>query len=96
MQLRQRNKRHSFSQVIEKKSSSILVNTARGPCVDFETLLNALNRNEIKGATLDVLTEEPTDPSSQLLQLGDKVLLSITLHGNSMQWRWAPTGNTFG
>ncbi len=66
----------SHKSLKKMKPSSILVNAARGPCVDFEALLNALNRNEIKGAILDVLTEEPPDPSSQLLQLGDKVLLS--------------------
>ena len=58
------------------KPSALLLNAARGPCVDIEALVEALLQDKIAGAALDALTEEPPDPQSALLGLQDKVLLS--------------------
>jgi phosphoglycerate dehydrogenase-like enzyme len=58
------------------KRSAILINTARGALVDIEALAVALEGEVIAGAALDVLPEEPPSPSSRLLALGDKLLLS--------------------
>ena len=58
------------------KPNAILVNAARGPIVDIDALFHALDRDRIAGAALDVLPEEPPDPQTALLGLGDKVLLS--------------------
>lgn len=41
------------------KPTSILVNTARGPIVDTEALVDALNEGKISGACLDVFDQEP-------------------------------------
>ncbi|WWC86383.1 uncharacterized protein L201_001259 [Kwoniella dendrophila CBS 6074] len=41
------------------KSSSILVNVARGPVVNSDDLYDALKSGQIFGAGLDVLTGEP-------------------------------------
>ncbi|MEM7034813.1 MAG: NAD(P)-dependent oxidoreductase, partial [Chloroflexota bacterium] len=43
------------------KESAILINTCRGPIVDEFALTMALDKNEIAGAGLDVLEQEPPD-----------------------------------
>jgi phosphoglycerate dehydrogenase-like enzyme len=58
------------------KPTATLINTARGPVVDVDALYDALTKNRLKAAALDVLPLEPPDPQTPLLGLGDKVLLS--------------------
>ena len=58
------------------KPSAILINTSRGPCVEEPALIEALLRDQIAGAALDVFEEEPLSQDSQLRNLGDKVLLT--------------------
>ncbi len=58
------------------KPTATLINAARGPIVDIDALFDALDRDRLAGAALDVLPEEPPDPQTPLLGLGDKVLLS--------------------
>ncbi|RPH32933.1 MAG: hydroxyacid dehydrogenase [Bacteroidales bacterium] len=41
------------------RANAILINTARGPIVDYEALLNALIQNKIAGAAIDVYENEP-------------------------------------
>jgi phosphoglycerate dehydrogenase-like enzyme len=58
------------------KPTAILVNTARGFCVDERALIEALQKDRIAGAALDAFEEEPLALDSPLRHLGDKVLLS--------------------
>jgi D-3-phosphoglycerate dehydrogenase / 2-oxoglutarate reductase len=58
------------------KPTAILINTARGYCVDERALIEALQKDRIAGAAIDAFEEEPLALDSPLRQLGDKVLLS--------------------
>jgi lactate dehydrogenase-like 2-hydroxyacid dehydrogenase len=55
------------------KESAILINTSRGPAVDEQALINALEKKEIYGAGLDVYENEPDVPE-KLRALNNVVL----------------------
>lgn len=57
------------------KPASVLVNTARGPVVDIEALLDALDAGRLDAAALDVLPHEPPAACSRIVQ-HPRVLLS--------------------
>lgn len=58
------------------KPTALFINTSRGPCVQEGALVEALLKNQIGAAALDVFEEEPLGADSQLRNLGDRVLLS--------------------
>jgi phosphoglycerate dehydrogenase-like enzyme len=63
------------------KPDAVLINTARGPIIDEAALIDALRKNEIGGAALDVFEREPLSPDSPLMSL-DNVILS----SHSIAW----------
>ncbi len=66
------------------KKSAVLINTARGPLVDQDALIKALNQGMIKGAGLDVYKKEPPKSDSPLLKL-DNVILTPHIAGLTME-----------
>ena len=68
---------HAFSaDAFDKmKPSSIIINTARGPIIDEQALIDALETETIAGAGLDVLEQEPPSNDNPLLQM-ENVLVS--------------------
>jgi len=50
------------------KSDAILINTARGGLVDEHALLHALETEQLGGAALDVLEEEPPSVNNSLIK----------------------------
>lgn len=64
------------------KSSAYLVNTCRGPVVDEQALIGALQNRVIAGAGLDVFDFEPLPFDSPLTQL-DNVILAPHIGGGT-------------
>jgi glyoxylate reductase len=64
----------SENQLARMKPSAFLINTARGPIVDEQALVDALKAGKIAGAGLDVFEHEPkVNPG--LLELDNAVLI---------------------
>ena len=66
------------------KPSACLINTARGPVVDEEALIQALEQKQIAGAALDVFTREPLPMDSPLRAL-DTVHVYPHLAGSTQE-----------
>ena len=62
------------------KSTSILINCARGGIVNEKALYDALTNNKIRSAGLDVYDDEPSTSSNPLFSL-DNILLSPHIAG---------------
>jgi C-terminal binding protein len=56
-------------QVAKMKPHGILINTARGSCVDVRAVAGALEAGKIGGAGLDVLPDEPPHPQDLIVKL---------------------------
>lgn len=59
----------------QMKPTAILINCARGPCVEQNDLYDVLSKNGIRAAGLDVTTPEPLPLSSPLLTLNNCVVV---------------------
>jgi glyoxylate reductase len=68
------------------KNSAILINVARGPVVDEEALVWALESGQISGAGIDVYEKEP-EIRPGLLKLKERVVLSPHLGSATVQTR---------
>lgn len=69
------------------KRSALFINNGRGPTVDEDALIKALQEEWIAGAGLDVLETEPPDPENPLLHMDNVVL---TPHVASASARMGP------
>ncbi len=69
--------RHIFNRDVFKrmKNTAMIINTARGPIIDQEALIWALEQGELRYAGLDTVEKEPIDPVDPLLSM-DNVILS--------------------
>lgn len=64
------------------KPGAFLINTCRGPVVDELALYQALKNQEIAGAGLDVMQEEPPPPENPMFEL-DNVIITPHIAGPS-------------
>ena len=76
----------SWDEFARCKPGLVLVNTARGPIVHEEPLVQALRDGRVWAAGLDVTEQEPLPPDSPLLQL-DNVILTPHISANSPEAR---------
>lgn len=65
----------SAAEFSQMKRSAYLINTSRGPVVDENALVEALETGRIAGAALDVFEDEPLPQTSRLRTL-DNILLA--------------------
>ncbi len=66
------------------KPSSTIINTARGPLMDYDALYEALTSGHLRGAMLETFAIEPTPPDWPLLQLPN-VTLTPHIAGASLK-----------
>ena len=59
------------------KKNSVIVNTSRGPIINEQDLINALNNDKISGAALDVYDQEPLPKDHILRKTKNQFLLHI-------------------
>ena len=60
------------------KDTAVIVNTARGPLINEKDLIEALDKNEIGGAGLDVVETEPLPENSPLIGRDNVILAPHT------------------
>ncbi|WP_372966424.1 D-2-hydroxyacid dehydrogenase [Marinobacter sp.] len=72
------------------KKTARLINIGRGPIVNTEALIKALDNGEIAGAALDVFEEEPL-PEDHPLWTRDNVIMTPHMAGDFIGWHRALT-----
>jgi D-3-phosphoglycerate dehydrogenase / 2-oxoglutarate reductase len=64
----------SDEQFAHAKKEAFIINTSRGPVIDEQALVRALQEGKIAGAGLDVIEQEPIDPNNPLLTMDNVIL----------------------
>lgn len=63
----------SEKEIESMKDGVFIINCARGGIVDETALYNAIVKNKVRGAAIDVYEKEPPEPDNPLLKLDDVV-----------------------
>ena len=68
------------------KRSAYLINTARGPIVDENALIEALRAKRLAGAALDVFEHEPLPLESPLFKMDNVMLAPHNSNSSPAAW----------
>ena len=84
--------------IAQMRSDAILINTSRGPIVDEQALIDALQTGRIAGAALDVFEDEPLPPESPLRSMDNVLLAPHNANSSPTAWErvhWNTLRNLF-
>ena len=70
----------------QMKPNAVLINTARGPIVDEQALIRALQAGKIAGAGLDVFEDEPLPADSPLRQMPNVLIAPHNSNSSPEAW----------
>jgi D-3-phosphoglycerate dehydrogenase len=70
----------------QTKPAAVLINTARGPIVDEQALVQALKAKRLGGAALDVFEFEPVPADSPLLKMDNVMLAPHNSNSSPAAW----------
>ena len=76
----------SLNEFKKMKKKPIIINTARGPIINEKDLIEALNKNFIRGAGLDVFEFEPLPNDSPLRKMDNVRLSSHNSNSSPKYW----------
>lgn len=68
------------------RPNAVLINTARGPVVEQESLVKALQTGKLAGAGLDVFEDEPLPGDSPLRTMDDVLLAPHNANASLLAW----------
>lgn len=68
------------------KPTAVLINTARGPVINEDDLVDALQQGRLAGAALDVFEHEPLPPDSPLRRLENVMLAPHNANSSPTAW----------
>ena len=80
------------------KPNAVVINTARGPIIHEEALVEALQKGKIAGAALDVFEVEPLPHNSPLLKMDNVMLAPHNTNSSPIAWErvhWNTIRNLF-
>lgn len=72
----------------QMKQSAVVINTARGPIIDEQSLVAALQNGTIAGAALDVFEDEPLPSNSLLRQMSNVMLAPHNSNSSPQAWEY--------
>jgi D-3-phosphoglycerate dehydrogenase len=73
------------------KPNAVVINTARGPIIHEDALVNALKQGIIGGAALDVFEEEPLPLTSPLLKMKNVMMAPHNSNSSPFAWEFIHT-----
>jgi len=68
------------------KPTAVIINTARGPLIDEQSLIEALQAQRLAGAALDVFEHEPLPLESPLMKMDNVMLAPHNTNSSPTAW----------